>query len=109
MKVVYLGRSTRRGSLPEPGVDGDAIELFENNWDDYGNKTTFGTACRIAGEEVELGYIKLMVEGHHYKTAAQEMQISVNTISFHLKNIYTKLRVHSKTEAVAKALRERLV
>lgn len=64
MKVVYRGRSTRRGSLPEPGVDGDAIELFENNWDDYGNKTTFGTACRIAGEEVELGYLKLMVEGH---------------------------------------------
>jgi len=64
MKVVYLGRSTRRGSLPEPGVDGDSIELFENNWDDYGNKTTFGTSCRIAGEEVELGYIKLMVDGH---------------------------------------------
>ena len=64
MKVVYLGRSTRRGALPEPGVDGDAIELFENNWDDFGNKTTFGTACRISGEEVELGYIKLMVEGH---------------------------------------------
>ena len=64
MKVVYLGRSTRRGSLPEPGVEGDAIELFENNWDDYGNKTTFGTSCRIAGEEVELGFLKLMVEGH---------------------------------------------
>lgn len=64
MKVVYLGRSTRRGSLPEPGVEGDAIELFENNWDDFDNKTTFGTSCRIAGEEVELGYLKLMVEGH---------------------------------------------
>jgi DNA-binding CsgD family transcriptional regulator len=37
------------------------------------------------------------------------MRISVNTISFHLKNIYVKLSVHSKSEAVAKALRERLV
>jgi DNA-binding CsgD family transcriptional regulator len=50
-----------------------------------------------------------LVEGHHKKTAAREMGISVNTVSFHLKNIYAKLHVHSKTEVVAKALRERLL
>lgn len=61
----------------------------------------------LTTQETEL--LKLLVDGHHYKTAAEEMGISVNTISFHLKNIYTKLRVHSKTEAVAKALRERLL
>jgi DNA-binding NarL/FixJ family response regulator len=57
----------------------------------------------------ETGLLKLLVEGHHMKTAAKEMGISANTVSFHLKNIYGKLQVHSKTEAVAKALRERLV
>jgi DNA-binding NarL/FixJ family response regulator len=57
----------------------------------------------------ETDLLKLMVEGHHYKTAAHEMGISVHTVSFHLKNIYGKLQVHSKTEAVAKALRERLI
>jgi DNA-binding NarL/FixJ family response regulator len=57
----------------------------------------------------EITLLKLMIEGHHYKTAASEMGISINTVSFHLRHIYEKLQVHSKTEAVAKALRERLV
>jgi len=60
----------------------------------------------LTAQETEL--LKLLVEGHHYKTAAQHLGISINTVSFHLKNIYVKLRVHSKTEAVAKALREDL-
>ena len=53
--------------------------------------------------------LKLLVEGHHKKTAAHEMGLSFHTVSFHLKNIYEKLQVHSKSEAVAKALREHLV
>jgi len=61
----------------------------------------------LTPQESEL--LRLMVEGHHYKTAAHEMGISTNTVSFHLKHVYQKLQVHSKTEAVAKALRERLI
>lgn len=48
----------------------------------------------------------LLLQGHHKKTAADAMGISVNTISFHLKNAYGKLGVHSKTEAVVKGLLE---
>jgi DNA-binding NarL/FixJ family response regulator len=57
----------------------------------------------------ELRLLKLLVEGHSYKTAASELQVSINTVSFHLKNIYEKLQVHSKSEAVAKALQNRLI
>ena len=57
----------------------------------------------------EIRLLKLLVEGHSYKTAALELKVSVNTISFHLKNIYEKLQVHSKSEAVAKALQHRLI
>ena len=53
--------------------------------------------------------LKLMVEGHNYKSAAVELRVTVHTISFHLRHIYEKLQVHSKSEAVAKALRDRLV
>jgi DNA-binding NarL/FixJ family response regulator len=66
-----------------------------------------GATYHLTPQENEL--LRLLAEGHHKKTAAQEMGISVNTVSFHLKHICEKLQVHSKTEAVAKALRERLV
>ena len=48
----------------------------------------------------------LLMQGHHKKTAADAMGVSVNTVSFHLKNAYCKLGVHSKTEAVVKGLLE---
>lgn len=53
----------------------------------------------------EVRILKLLVDGHNYKTAAAELGVSVNTIAFHIKHIYGKLQVHSKSEAVAKALR----
>jgi DNA-binding NarL/FixJ family response regulator len=57
----------------------------------------------------ELRILKLLVEGHSYKTAAAKLNVTTSTISFHLKNIYEKLQVHSKSEAVAKALQHRLI
>lgn len=57
----------------------------------------------------ETRILKLLVEGHNYKTAAFELNVSINTISFHMRHIYEKLQVHSKSEAVGKALRDRLV
>jgi DNA-binding NarL/FixJ family response regulator len=56
----------------------------------------------------ELRLLKLLVDGHSYKTAAAELGVTYNTICFHIKNIYSKLQVHSKSEAVTKALRHRL-
>jgi DNA-binding NarL/FixJ family response regulator len=62
---------------------------------------------RLTQQETEL--LKLIVDGHSYKTAAGKLAISISTVSFHLQNIYSKLQVHSKSEAVAKALRNKLV
>ena len=57
----------------------------------------------------ETRLLRLLVDGHNYTTAARELGVSVNTISFHMRRIYEKLQVHSKSEAVAKALRNRIV
>jgi len=62
---------------------------------------------RLTHQERRL--LELLIEGHHRKTAADVMGVSVNTVSFHLKNVYLKLGVHSKTEAVVRVLLDGLV
>jgi DNA-binding NarL/FixJ family response regulator len=57
----------------------------------------------------EARILKLLVEGHSYKTAAAELNSAVNTVSFHMRSIYRKLEVHSKSEAVVKAMRNGLI
>ena len=64
-------------------------------------------ASPLTHQETEV--LRLLVEGHHYKTAAAELGISVNTVSFHLRNVYAKLQVHSKSKAVTRALRDKIV
>jgi len=53
--------------------------------------------------------LKLLVEGHNYTTAAEELGVSYNTVKFHMRHVYGKLQVHSKSEAVAKALKDHLI
>jgi DNA-binding NarL/FixJ family response regulator len=57
----------------------------------------------------ETRLLKMLVEGHNYKTAALEIGVTVHAVSFHMRRIYEKLQVHSKTEAVTIALRDRLI
>lgn len=47
--------------------------------------------------------------GNSYKLIAAEFTISMDTVRTHIKKIYEKLHVHSQTEAVAKAIQEKLV
>jgi DNA-binding NarL/FixJ family response regulator len=53
--------------------------------------------------------LSCLVEGMSYKLVADECTISIDTVNVHIKNIYKKLQVHSKSEAVAKAIKGRIV
>lgn len=57
----------------------------------------------------EQDILALLVKGHSYKMIAADCDISLDTVKKHLKNIYTKLHVSCGTEAVAKALRDRII
>ena len=53
--------------------------------------------------------LQLLVKGYSYKMIAAELKISIDTVRFHIKKIYDKLHVHSATEAVSKALKDKLI
>lgn len=50
-----------------------------------------------------------LVEGNSFKVIADSLFISIETVRFHFRNIYRKLHVHSQSEAVVKALKEKLI
>lgn len=56
----------------------------------------------------ELEVLQALIDGYTYKAIADKLFVSTNTVSFHLRNIYAKLHVRSRAEAVAKALKSRI-
>jgi DNA-binding NarL/FixJ family response regulator len=57
----------------------------------------------------ETRLLKLLSEGYSYQNAAGQLNISINTVRNYIRSIYEKLHVNSKSEAVSKALRNRLI
>jgi DNA-binding NarL/FixJ family response regulator len=57
----------------------------------------------------EVRLLGMLAEGHSYQAVANHLQVSINTIRDYIRSIYVKLHVHSKTEAVRKALKGRII
>ena len=65
------------------------------------------TSSILSERETEV--LTLLASGKSYNSVAEALFISVNTIRFHVKNIYEKLQVNTKEEAIAKANQDRII
>lgn len=91
------------GSPMTPGIARRVLELFKHNLQPAGPEQDYD----LTNQEKKV--LKLLVEGKSYKLISQELFVSVDTIKSHIRNIYAKLQVHSGTEAVSLAIRNKLV
>jgi DNA-binding NarL/FixJ family response regulator len=91
------------GSPMTPGIARRVLELFKTNVQPQASTEDYN----LTNQEKKV--LQLLVQGKSYKLIASELFVSVDTVKTHVRNIYAKLHVHSGTEAVAKAIRDRIV
>ena len=97
IKEIYEG-----GAPMTPSIASKVLKMFKN-------KPSENTSEQFNLTEREKEILKCLVEGMSYKMIGESCFISIDTVSGHIKNIYKKLQVHSKSEAVAKAIKGRIV
>lgn len=98
IKDVQMG-----GSPMTPGIARKVLELFKNKLQPTGPEHDYN----LTNQEKKV--LQLLVQGKSYKMIATELFVSHDTIKTHVRNIYSKLHVHSGTEAVSLALRDKIV
>lgn len=91
------------GSPITPGIAKKVLELFRTNLQPVITTNNYNLTTQ------EKKVLQLLVEGKSYKLIAAELFVAFDTIKTHVKNIYAKLHVHSGTEAVSKAIRDKIV
>ena len=97
IREIYEG-----GSPMTPSIANRVLKMVKEK-PETGMKEAFDLSPR----EIEI--LSFLVKGMSYKMIAASCYISIETVNVHIKNIYKKLQVHSKSEAVAKAIRGRIV
>lgn len=101
-KFVEAVEDAFHGGAPMTGsIAAKVLALFQTRFE------TAKTDTGLSPREKEV--LQKLVQGKSYKMIASELDISYVTVRFHMKNIYEKLHVNSMTEAVAKAVQERIV
>ena len=97
IKEIYEG-----GAPMSPVIASKVLRMFKSNLSNQ-----LDSSFNLSSREKEI--LKCLVEGMSYKMIADSCFISADTVNGHIKNIYKKLQVHSKGEAVAKAIKGKIV
>lgn len=101
-KIVEAIREAHSGGAPmDPSVAKQVLKLFSQPF----QKLTDLQLLTAREHDV----LALLVRGYSYKMAASEIDIAIETLRFHIKNIYVKLHVNSKSEAVAKVIQDKTI
>jgi len=102
-KMLEAIRETYAGGSPmTSSIASKVLEMFRF-------QQTMGKKEFINLSERETEILALLVKGKSYKAVAAICYISFDTVCTHVRHIYEKLHVHSKSEAVAKAINQKLV
>lgn len=104
-RLVEAIRELEEGGAPmTPAIARRVLELFkEQKIAEVAEKEDFNLSKR------ETEVLSALVKGASYKMVADQLHLSYDTVHSHIRNIYKKLQVNSMSEAVAKAMRNKLV
>lgn len=98
--LEYINDAYHGGAPMTASVATQVLNMF-TKLDNY-SSTDYNLSDR------ERQVLQLLVNGYSYKMIASEMFIAIDTVRSHIKKIYEKLHVNSKSEAVATAFRSKL-
>jgi DNA-binding NarL/FixJ family response regulator len=102
LKLLEAIRELHEGGAPmSPGIASRVVETFRRV------APPRRAEHNLSPRELEV--LRLLAEGHSYKTAAGALGLAQDTVRFHVRHVYDKLHVHSKSEAVLKAMRSGLI
>jgi DNA-binding NarL/FixJ family response regulator len=99
-------REASDGGAPmSPEIARKVIRMFR----DFQPRERGGVGVDVGLTANELRLLQLLADGYSYRAAGEHLRVSINTIRSYIRSIYDKLHVHSKSEAVSKALKAGLI
>jgi DNA-binding NarL/FixJ family response regulator len=88
-------RELYEGGAPmSPGIARKVVSMFQN--------APPPAEMQLSARQLEI--LRMLAEGHSYKTCAAALDVGLDTVRSHVRKIYERLHVHSRSEAVWKAL-----
>lgn len=99
--IEYIKEAQRGGAPMTSAIASQVLKMFASmqkiESEDY----------NLSSREKEV--LQFLVDGYSYKMIASDMFISIDTVRSHIKKIYDKMHVNSKSEAVAKVFKDRIL